>query len=72
MFQPGTQLFRTTALGNQECTTQQKMSTVCIIENKLRFSQTFDTSPMCDVLVAVIGNDAEKMRKRTEENKYWM
>ena len=71
-FQPGTQLFRTTALGNQECTHQQKIPTVCIIENKLRFSQTFDTSPMCDVLVAVIGNDAEKMRKRTEENKYWM
>ena len=36
------------------------MSTACIIENKKRFSQTFDTPPMCDALLDGIGYDIEK------------
>ena len=48
------------AQGKQECITRQEMSTACIIENKRRFSQFFDTPPMCDALIAVIRYDAEK------------
>ena len=48
------------AQGKQEFTTQQEMSTVCIIENKRRFSQNFDTPPICDSLIAVIRYDVEK------------
>ena len=59
-FQPVTKLFYTTAQGKQQCTTQQEMSTACIIENKKRFSQTFDTPPMCAVLIDRIRYDAEK------------
>ena len=33
---------------------------VCIIENKKRFSQTFDTPPMCAALIDRILYDTEK------------
>ena len=36
-FHSVTKLFHTTAQGKQECTTQQEMSTACIIENKKWF-----------------------------------
>ena len=59
-FQPVTKLFHTTVQGKHECTTQQEMSTACIIENKKRFSQTIDTPPMRTALIDRIGYDAEK------------
>ena len=59
-YHPVTKLFRTTAQGKQECTTQQDLSMACIIENKKRFSHTFDTPPMCTALIDSIGYDAEK------------
>ena len=63
-----TKLFHTTIQGKQECTTQKEMPTACIIENKRLFSQTFDTPPICDALIAVIKYDAEKEGGK----KYWM
>ena len=59
-FQPVTKLFHTTVQGKHECTTQQEMSTACIIENKKRFSQTIDTPPMRTVLIDRIAYDTEK------------
>ena len=50
-FQLVTKLFHTTVQGKHECTTQQEMSTACIIENKKRFSQNFDTPSICDALI---------------------
>ena len=68
IFQPVTKLFHTMDQGKKECTTQQKMSTTCIIENKKQFSQIFDTPPICDTLIEVIGYDAGNK----EENTSWM
>ena len=59
-FKPVTKLYHTTAQGKHEFTTQQEMSTACTIESKKRFSQTFDTPPMCDALIDRIGYDTEK------------
>ena len=58
--QPVTKLFHMTVPRKQECTTQQEISTACIIENKKRRSQNFDTPPTCDAQISVIGYDAEK------------
>ena len=59
-FQPVTKLFDTTAQGKHEYTSQQEISTACIIENKKQFSQNFDTPPMCDALIDMIRYDAKK------------
>ena len=36
------------------------MPTVCIIENRKRLLQNFDTPPICDATIEMIGCDAEK------------
>ena len=64
-FQPVTKLFHTMDQRKQECTTQQKISTACIIENKKRFSQIFDTPPICDALIEMIGYDVENKEEKT-------
>ena len=48
------------------------MSTACIIENKKRFSQTFDTPPLCAALIDKVGYDAEnKMDKQILEGTFF-
>ena len=59
-FHSVTKLVHITTQEKQECTTQQDISIACIIDNKKRFSQTFDTPPMCAALIDRIGYDAEK------------
>ena len=58
-FQPVTKIFHTTDQGKHECTTQRDVAALCIMENKKRCSQNFDTPLICDVLIATIGDDAE-------------
>ena len=60
IFQPVTKLFHTTYQSKHECTAQRDMTTACIIKDKKRVSQIFDTPTMCDELIAAIRCGTEK------------
>ena len=46
--------------GTHECYTQKDIHSACIVENKIRFSQSRSTPPMNASLIDSIGCDAEK------------
>ena len=62
-FQPVTKFFNTTTQRRHECTTQHEMLTACIIKYKKRLSQIFDTPPVFDELIELIGYDTKKRRE---------
>ena len=60
VFKSVTKIYHIIDQGKVECTTQSDMTTVCIIENEKRFSQTRDTPPMQECLVDAVGYNGEK------------